>query len=159
MEAVGGKFSGEINAVSGRFSGAIGAPYKTLSSGSTAFPSVNTGMNIMIATADRATAGIMLPIYVEIDGVECDLLNVSSSYTDIVIPIDVAYEDDTQPHIFYRNKKVTHVQLEGNCCRLRMKAFKKPGTEFCSWTILNTSDFQLVQSGSGKTYFAKSITE
>nr|WP_155941858.1 hypothetical protein [Prevotella sp. AGR2160] len=159
MEAVGGKFSGEINAVSGRFSGAIGAPYKTLSTGSTAFPSVNTGMNIMIAAADRATAGIMLPIYVEIDGVECDLLNVSSSYTDIVIPIDVSYEDDTQPHIFYRNKKVTHVQLEGNCCRLRMKAFKKPGTEFCSWTILNTSDFQLVQSGSGKTYFAKSITE
>ena len=76
-----------------------------------------------------------------------------------MLPINVDIRDDTQPHIFYRNQKLTHVQLEGGCCRLRMKAFIKPGTEYCSWTILNTADFQKVKSGTGVSYFVKSIIE
>lgn len=159
VNATSGTFSGEVNATSGRFIGAIGAPYKIMSASSTLWPGVDTGMNIMIASADRATVGVVLPIYTEIDGVECDIINVCDTGTIITLPINVDIRDDTQPHIFYRNQKLTHVQLEGGCCRLRMKAFIKPGTEYCSWTILNTSDFQKVKSGTGVTYFVKSITE
>ena len=159
VNATSGTFSGEVNATSGRFIGAIGAPYKIMSASSTLWPGVNTGMNIMISSADRATVGVVLPIYTEIDGVECDIINVCDTYTIITLPINVDIRDDTQPHIFYRNQKLTHVQLEGGCCRLRMKAFIKPGTEYCSWTILNTTDFQKVKSGTGVSYFVKSIIE
>lgn len=159
VNATGGTFSGEVYATSGRFIGAIGAPYKIMSASSTLWPGVNTGMNIMISSADRATVGVVLPIYTEIDGVECDIINVCDTYTIITLPINVDIRDDTQPHIFYRNQKLTHVQLEGGCCRLRMKAFIKPGTEYCSWTILNTTDFQKVKSGTGVSYFVKSIIE
>lgn len=159
VNATSGTFSGEVNATSGRFIGAIGAPYKIMSASSTLWPGVNTGMNIMISSADRATVGVVLPIYTEIDGVECDIINVCDTYTIITLPINVDIRDDTQPHIFYRNQKLTHVQLEGGCCRLRMKAFIKPGTEYCSWTILNTTDFQKVMSGTGESYFVKSIIE
>lgn len=159
VNATGGTFSGEVYATSGRFIGAIGAPYKIMSASSTLWPGVNTGMNIMISSADRATVGVVLPIYTEIDGVECDIINVCDTYTIITLPINVDIRDDTQPHIFYRNQKLTHVQLEGGCCRLRMKAFIKPGTEYCSWTILNTTDFQKVTSGTGVSYFVKSIIE
>ena len=159
VNATSGTFSGEVNATSGRFIGAIGAPYKIMSASSTLWPGVDTGMNIMIASADRATVGVILPIYIEIDGVECDIINVCDTGTIITLPINVDIRDDTQPHIFYRNQKLTHVQLEGGCCRLRMKAFIKPGTEYCSWTILNTADFQKVKSGTGVSYFVKSIIE
>lgn len=159
VNATSGTFSGEVNATSGRFIGAIGAPYKIMSASSTLWPGVNTGMNIMISSADRATVGVVLPIYTEIDGVECDIINVCDTYTIITLPINVDIRDDTQPHIFYRNQKLTHVQLEGGCCRLRMKAFIKPGTEYCSWTILNTTDFQKVKSGTGVSFFVKSIIE
>lgn len=159
VNATSGTFSGEVNATSGRFIGEIGAPYKIMSASSTLWPGVNTGMNIMISSADRATVGVVLPIYTEIDGVECDIINVCDTYTIITLPINVDIRDDTQPHIFYRNQKLTHVQLEGGCCRLRMKAFIKPGTEYCSWTILNTTDFQKVKSGTGVSYFVKSIIE
>ena len=159
VNATSGTFSGEVNATSGRFIGAIGAPYKIMSASSTLWPGVDTGMNIMIASADRATVGVILPIYIEIDGVECDIINVCDTGTIITLPINVDIRDDTQPHIFYRNQKLTHVQLEGGCCRLRMKAFVKPGTEYCSWTILNTADFQKVKSGTGVSYFVKSIIE
>lgn len=159
VNATSGTFSGEVNATSGRFIGAIGAPYKIMSASSTLWPGVNTGMNIMISSADRATVGVVLPIYTEIDGVECDIINVCDTYTIITLPINVDIRDDTQPHIFYRNQKLTYVQLEGGCCRLRMKAFIKPGTEYCSWTILNTTDFQKVKSGTGVSYFVKSIIE
>lgn len=159
VNATSGTFSGEVYATSGRFIGAIGAPYKIMSASSTLWPGVNTGMNIMISSADRATVGVVLPIYTEIDGVECDIINVCDTYTIITLPINVDIRDDTQPHIFYRNQKLTHVQLEGGCCRLRMKAFIKPGTEYCSWTILNTTDFQKVKSGTGVSYFVKSIIE
>ena len=159
VNATSGTFSGEVNATSGRFIGAIGAPYKIMSASSTLWPGVDTGMNIMISSSDRATVGVILPIYTEIDGVECDIINVCDTYTIITLPINVDIRDDTQPHIFYRNQKLTHVQLEGGCCRLRMKAFIKPGTEYCSWTILNTTDFQKVKSGTGVSYFVKSIIE
>ena len=159
VNATSGTFSGEVNATSGRFIGAIGAPYKIMSASSTLWPGVDTGMNIMIASADRATVGVILPIYIEIDGVVCDIINVCDTGTIIMLPINVDIRDDTQPHIFYRNQKLTHVQLEGGCCRLRMKAFIKPGTEYCSWTILNTADFQKVKSGTGVSYFVKSIIE
>lgn len=159
VNATSGTFSGEVNATSGRFIGAIGAPYKIMSASSTLWPGVNTGMNIMISSADRATVGVVLPIYTEIDGVECDIINVCDTYTIIALPINVDIRDDTQPHIFYRNQKLTHVQLAGGCCRLRMKAFIKPGTAYCSWTILNTADFQKVKSGTGVSYFVKSIIE
>ena len=159
VNATSGTFSGEVNATSGRFIGAIGAPYKIMSASSTLWPGVDTGMNIMIASADRATVGVILPIYTDIDGVECDIINVCDTGTIITLPINVDIRDDTQPHIFYRNQKLTHVQLEGGCCRLRMKAFIKPGTEYCSWAILNTADFQKVKSGTGVSYFVKSITE
>ena len=159
INATKGTFSGEVYATSGRFVGAMGAPYKVMSASSTLWPSVDTGMNIMIASADRATVGVVLPIYAEIDGIECDIINVCNISTLVTFPISVDIRDDSQPHIFYRNQKITHVQLEGGCCRLRMKALIKPGTDLCSWTILNTADFQKVQSGSGVSYFAKSITE
>ena len=159
INATSGSFTGEIYATSGRFSGAIGAPYRIMSASSTLWPSIYTGMNIMISDADRATVGVLLPIYVEIDGVECDIINVCSVSTIIALPINVSISDDTQPHIFYRNQKITHIQLAGNCCRLRMKAFIKPGTEYCSWTIINTADFQKVLSGGGVSYFAKSVVE
>ena len=96
VNATSGTFSGEVNATSGRFIGAIGAPYKIMSASSTLWPGVNTGMNIMISSADRATVGVVLPIYTEIDGVECDIINVCDTYTIITLPINVDIRDDTE---------------------------------------------------------------
>ena len=157
MEAVNGKFSGEITATSGRFFGAIGAPYRVLSASASMWPSVNTGMNIMIADNARASAGIVLPVYTEIDGVECDIINVTEISTDITLPTN--FSINTLPHIYHRGTRVTGVRLMGFCCRLRLKAFIKPNTEddLCSWTILNTSDFAMVRDENSGNYYAQSV--
>lgn len=157
VNATSGKFKGEIEATSGRFNGAIGTPYKQLSGSSTQWPAVETGMNIMIISASQATVGIIMPIYVEMDGIEADIINVCGTDCLITMPISIDINNDTQPHFWYRRQKITHIQLGANCGRVRLKAFIKPGTNNVSWTILNTADLQLVQSGTGKTYFVKSI--
>lgn len=157
VNATSGKFKGEIEATSGRFNGAIGTPYKQLSGSSTQWPAVETGMNIMIISASQATVGIIMPIDVEMDGIEADIINVCGTDCLITMPISIDINNDTQPHFWYRRQKITHIQLGANCGRVRLKAFIKPGTNNVSWTILNTADLQLVQSGTGKTYFVKSI--
>lgn len=155
--ASSGRFKGEIEATSGRFNGAIGTPYKQLSGSSTQWPGVETGMNMMIISASQATVGVIMPIYVEMDGIEADIINVCGTDCLITMPISIDINNDTQPHFWYRRQKITHIQLGANCGRVRLKAFIKPGTANVSWTILNTADLQLVQSGSGKSHFVKSI--
>ena len=157
ITATSGRFKGEIEATSGRFNGAIGTPYKQLSGSSTQWPGVETGMNMMIISASQATVGVIMPIYVEMDGIEADIINVCGTDCLITMPISIDINNDTQPHFWYRRQKITHIQLGANCGRVRLKAFIKPGTANVSWTILNTADLQLVQSGSGKSYFVKSI--
>lgn len=155
--ATDGKFKGEIEATSGRFNGAIGTPYKQLNGSSTQWPGIETGMNMMIISASQATVGVIMPIYVEMDGIEADIINVSGTDCLITMPISIDINNDTQPHFWYRRQKITHIQLGANCGRVRLKAFIKPRTNNVSWTILNTADLQLVLSGTGKTYFVKSI--
>lgn len=166
INATSGTFKGEINATSGRFVGAIGSPYIQSNVNYTTYPSVKTGMNIMVTNISQATAGIVLPIYEEVDGVECDIMNVTTKPCDIILPISCDIGDKTSPHIYYRQQPVFFIQLEGECSRVRLRAFIRPGTAIyptgtpaCSWAIMNTSDFELVQSGTGKSYFVKSIKE
>lgn len=175
IEATNGKFSGEINASkgtfkgqvyahSGQFIGAIGSPYVKTDASYTNYPTIETGMNLMITRADIATVGIILPIEYKIDGVEADIMNVSGVNTTIMLPIDISINDDTAPHIYYRSQKITHIELFGSCNRCRLKAFIHPKTNkdndghaYVSYCVMNTSDFELVQSGSENTYFVKSL--
>lgn len=157
VNATSGKFKGEVEATSGRFNGAIGTPYKQLSGSSTQWPGIDTGMNMMIISASQATVGVIMPISLDMDGIEADIINVSGTDCLITMPISIDINNDTQPHFWYRRQKITHIQLGANCGRVRVKGFVKPGTNNVSWTILNTSDLQLVKSGTGKTYFVKSL--
>lgn len=175
IEATNGKFSGEINAsngtfkgqvyaLSGQFIGAIGSPYVKTDVSYTNYPTIETGMNLMVTNANIAVVGIILPIEYRIDGVEADIMNVSGVNTTIMLPIDMSIDDDTAPHIYYRSHKITHIELFGSCNRCRLKAFIHPKTNidndghaYVSYCIMNTSDFELVSSGSGNSYFVKSL--
>lgn len=121
-------------------------------------------MNLMVTNANIAVVGIILPIEYRIDGVEADIMNVSGVNTTIMLPIDMSIDDDTAPHIYYRSHKITHIELFGSCNRCRLKAFIHPKTNidndghaYVSYCIMNTSDFELVSSGSGNSYFVKSL--
>lgn len=175
IEATNGKFSGEINAskgifkgqvyaLSGQFIGAIGSPYVKTDVSYTNYPTIETGMNLMVTSANIAVVGIILPIEYRIDGVEADIMNVSGVNTTIMLPIDISIDDDTAPHIYYRSHKITHIELFGSCNRCRLKAFIHPKTNidndghaYVSYCIMNTSDFELISSGSGNSYFVKSL--
>lgn len=175
IEATNGKFSGEINAskgifkgqvyaLSGQFIGAIGSPYVKTDVSYTNYPTIETGMNLMVTSANIAVVGIILPIEYRIDGVEADIMNVSGVNTTIMLPIDISIDDDTAPHIYYRSHKITHIELFGSCNRCRLKAFIHPKTNidndghaYVSYCIMNTYDFELISSGSGNSYFVKSL--
>lgn len=175
IEATNGKFSGEINAskgifkgqvyaLSGQFIGAIGSPYVKTDVSYTNYPTIETGMNLMVTSANIAVVGIILPIEYRIDGVEADIMNVSGVNTTIMLPIDISIDDDTAPHIYYRSHKITHIELLGSCNRCRLKAFIHPKTNidndghaYVSYCIMNTYDFELISSGSGNSYFVKSL--
>lgn len=153
MVAKNGQYEGTVIANSGKFIGAIGSPYNNVGAAQTQWPSVDTGMNVMVSDTKRAEAGLVLPAYKEIDGVECDVINATTTDTFITIPSN---NDPTQC-LLYRNTHITSVKLGGNFCRVRLKAFVQPGTDGCSWTILNTSDFELATDADLKYVYAKSV--
>lgn len=157
LDVVNAKVKGEIEAQSGRFLGTIGTPYKMMDGGITQWPGINSGMNMMLFNTNSSTVSVILPIYVEMDGVESDIMNAGTADCLVTMPINIDINDDTAPHIYYRRQRITSVQIGSSCARLHMKAFIYPGTSLCSWTIMNTADFELVLSGSGQTYFAKSL--
>lgn len=153
MVAKNGQYEGTVVANSGKFIGAIGSPYNNVGAAQTQWPSVDTGMNVMVSDTKRAEAGLVLPAYKEIDGVECDVINATTTDTFITIPSN---NDPTQC-LLYRNTHITSVKLGGNFCRVRLKAFVQPGADGCSWTILNTSDFELATDADLKYVYAKSV--
>lgn len=153
MVAKNGQYEGTVIANSGKFIGAIGSPYNNVGAAQTQWPSVDTGMNVMVSDTKRAEAGLVLPAYKEIDGVECDVINATTTDTFITIPSN---NDPTQC-LLYRNTHITSVKLGGNFCRVRLKAFVQPGADGCSWTILNTSDFELATDADLKYVYAKSV--
>lgn len=153
MVAKNGQYEGTVVANSGKFIGAIGSPYNNVGAAQTQWPSVDTGMNVMVSDTKRAEAGLVLPAYKEIDGVECDVINATATDTFITIPSN---NDPTQCFL-YRNTHITSVKLGGNFCRVRLKAFVQPGADGCSWTILNTSDFELATDADLKYVYAKSV--
>lgn len=153
MDAKNGRYEGTVVANSGKFIGAIGSPYNNVGAAQTQWPSVDTGMNVMVSDTKRAEAGLVLPAYKEIDGVECDVINATATDTFINIPSN---NDPTQC-LLYRNTHITSVKLGGNFCRVRLKAFVQPGADGCSWTILNTSDFELATDVDLKYIYAKSV--
>lgn len=153
MVAKNGQYEGTVIANSGKFIGAIGSPYNNVGAAQTQWPSVDTGMNVMVSDTKRAEAGLVLPAYKEIYGVECDVINATTTDTFITIPSN---NDPTQC-LLYRNTHITSVKLGGNFCRVRLKAFVQPGADGCSWTILNTSDFELATDADLKYVYAKSV--
>lgn len=153
MVAKNGQYEGTVIANSGKFIGAIGSPYNNVGAAQTQWPSVDTGMNVMVSDTKRAEAGLVLPAYKEIDGVECDVINATTTDTFITIPSN----NDPIQCLLYRNTHITSVKLGGNFCRVRLKAFVQPGADGCSWTILNTSDFELATDADLKYVYAKSV--
>lgn len=153
MVAKNGQYEGTVVAHSGKFVGAIGSPYNNVGAAQTQWPSVDTGMNVMVSDTKRAEAGLVLPAYKEFDGVECDVINATTTDTFITIPSN---NDPTQC-LLYRNTHITSVKLGGNFCRVRLKAFVQPGADGCSWTILNTYDFELATDADLKYVYAKSV--
>ena len=153
MVAKNGQYEGAVVANSGKFIGAIGSPYNNVGAAQTQWPSVDTGMNVMVSDTKRAEAGLVLPAHKEIDGVECDIINATTTDTFITIPSN----NDPIQCLFYRNTHITSVKLGGNFCRVRLKAFVQPGADGCSWTILNTSDFELATDADLKYIYAKSV--
>lgn len=160
LRAATGSFSGAINATSGRFIGGFGSPYIRASGGSTSYPSLESGMNLMIVDASSAVVGVVLPLHDNLDGVEADIMNVSDQETVVTLPISVDINDVTVPHIYYRNYAITSVRLLGGNRRCRLKAFIHPNTApiqpsnyyRVSYSIMNTADFELKVSSNGNHY-------
>lgn len=155
MEANDCKIKGEVFATSGKFKGAIGAPYVNMGAAQTQWPSVNTGMNIMVSDPERARGGLVLPVYEEVDGVECDIINVSEEATNVVLPGN----DDAYSRFYYRGRRIMSVHLGGHFCRARLKAFRLHQAKVCSWLVLNTSDFELAATADGAGVYAKALEE
>lgn len=121
----------------------------------TQWPSVNTGMNIMVSDPERARGGLVLPVYEEVDGVECDIINVSEEATNVVLPGN----EDAYSHLYYRGRRIMSVHLGGHFCRARLKAFRLQQAKVCSWLVLNTSDFELAATADGAGMYAKALEE
>lgn len=155
MEANNCKIKGEVFATSGKFTGAIGAPYVNMGTAQTQWPSVNTGMNIMVSDPERARGGLVLPVYEEVDGVECDIINVSEEATNVVLPGN----EDAYSRLYYRGRRIMSVHLGGHFCRARLKAFRLQQVKVCSWLVLNTSDFELAATADGAGVYAKALEE
>lgn len=129
---------------SGIFRGSISSPYRTCT-GMVSKMTMGEGMNIKIT--DPTAFVFLLDIDEELDGTECEIVLLRTG--DKKLSISGAAVQDG---VTAGPANVGSITLARYNSRVRLKAYVKPGNNYCSWNIQNPTEFVCTSEGAVYNY-------